>query len=53
MIYLSPVEIYNLWSKMNFNEVFVYEVFGLMNGLNEIEAWNHFLLFVISMLKNI
>ncbi len=34
-------------------EFFVYEVFGLMKGLNETEGWNHFLLFTIGMLKNL
>lgn len=34
-------------------ESFIYETFGLMKGLNESEGWNHFLLFTISMLRNL
>ena len=53
MIYLKPVEIFGFWTKMSQAESFIYETFGLMKGLNESEGWNHFLLFTISMLRNL
>lgn len=53
MIYLRPVEIFGFWTKMSQAESFIYETFGLMKGLNESEGWNHFLLFAISMLRNL
>lgn len=52
-MYLSPIEIFNLWLKMNFLEYFTYEVFGIMKSINELDGWNSFLLFSISMLRNL
>ena len=51
MLYLEPVKIYALWTKLNMTEGIVYDFFGQMKGMNDVEGWNHQLLFTISLLK--
>jgi hypothetical protein len=51
MLYLNPIEIFNVWAKMEKHDYVIYEFFGLVKGFTEPDGWNHFILFVISMLK--
>ncbi len=53
MVYLEPVAVYDFWVKMNQADFVVYQIFGLMKGMNEPEGWNHFVLFTVSMLRNL
>lgn len=53
MVFLEPLAVYDSWVKMNQADFLIYQIFGLMKGMNESEGWNHFILFTVSMLKNL
>lgn len=39
--------------KLGLAETIIYDFFGQMKGMNDLEGWNHQLLLTIGLLKNV